>query len=143
MNSSTAAALRLTHTSSKTLRTRALFFSSAVTGASFPSLPTRFSLPGRHHAHDATRRPPAHRLEAYSPKCLEEEFSEVEHVQGQQEGPELLGPDPPGRVAFCYLATAPCTGVLTPALRPRKRSRPGPSRSPLGRPLGRSARPPG
>src|SRR5215203_947065 len=77
MNSSTAARLPLPHASSKNLRARALFFSSADTGASFPSLPTRFSLPGRHHAHDATRRPPAHRLEAYSHKCLEEEFSEV------------------------------------------------------------------
>src|SRR5215217_9746871 len=70
----------------------------------------------------------------YSPNVVEGVFSEVEHVQGQQEGPELLGSDPPGSVAFCYLATAPCTGVLTPALRPRKRSRPGPLRPPLRRP---------
>src|SRR5215204_4947423 len=71
MKSSTAARLPLPHTSSKYRRTRALFFSSADTGASSSSLPTRVSLPGRHHAHDATQRDPAHRLEAYSPKCLE------------------------------------------------------------------------
>src|SRR5829696_7928758 len=95
MNSSTAAALRLTHTSSKTLRTKASFFSSADTGASFPSLPTRFSLPGRHYAHDATRRPAAHRLEAYSPKCLELDFSHslperVRYVRHQSAQREMI-----------------------------------------------------
>src|SRR5215204_1456748 len=89
MNSSTAARLPLPHASSKNLRARALFFSSADTGASFPSLPTRFSLPGRHHAHDATRRPPAHRLEAYSHKCLEEEFCEVRGYKLPRPAPAL------------------------------------------------------
>src|SRR5919112_6228895 len=77
MNSSTAARLPLPHASSKNLRARAWFFSSADTGASFPSLPTRFSLLGRQHAHDATRRLAAHRLEAYSPNLVEGEFCEL------------------------------------------------------------------
>src|SRR5215204_2879479 len=76
MNSSVAATLPLTHTSSHHQRVRALFFSSSNTGASFPSLPTRLSLArAMHHTHDATRRrDAAHRLEAYSPKCVEGEF---------------------------------------------------------------------
>src|SRR5215208_6811109 len=79
MNSSMTATLPLTHTSSHHQRTRALFFSSSNTGASSSSpLPTRLSLAGAmHHAHDATRRPAADRLEAYSPKCLVGEFCEV------------------------------------------------------------------
>ncbi len=56
----------------------------------------------------------------YSPTFGEEEFSEVEHVQGQQEGPELLGPDPPGSVAFCYLATAPARVSSRPLSVPGK-----------------------
>src|SRR5215208_7607842 len=76
MNSSTAARLPLPHASSKNLRARAWFLSSADTGASSP-LPTRFSLLGRQHAHDATRRDPAHRLEAYSPNLVEGEFCEL------------------------------------------------------------------
>src|SRR5215211_3906889 len=41
-------------------------------------LPTRLSLAGAiHHVHDATWRDAAHRLEAYSPSCLEGEVSEV------------------------------------------------------------------
>src|SRR5215211_9174076 len=79
MNSSVAATLPLTHTSSHHQRVRALFFSSSNTGASFSSLPTRLSLAGAmHHAHDATRRKDAaHRLKAYSPKCPEVEFCEL------------------------------------------------------------------
>src|SRR3712207_1570444 len=80
MNSSTAATLPLTHTSSHHQRVRALFFSSASdTGASssFSPLPTRLSLAGAiHHAHDATWRDALHWLEAYSPKCLVEKFYE-------------------------------------------------------------------
>src|ERR687897_3458668 len=78
MNLSTAATLPLAHTSSNKRRTRASF-SCADTGAASSPLSTRSSLSGAmHHAHDATRRVPAHRLEAYSPECAEEEFSEVE-----------------------------------------------------------------
>src|SRR3712207_2223101 len=58
-------------TSSKKRRTRALFSSSSDTRASSCSLPTCVCPMGRHHKHDATWRPPAHWLEAYSPKCLE------------------------------------------------------------------------
>src|SRR5918994_2543251 len=79
MNSSVAATLPLTHTSSHHQRVRALFFcSSSHTGASFPSLPTRLSLAGAmHHTHDATRRRDAAcRLEAHSPNLVEGEFSE-------------------------------------------------------------------
>src|SRR5215204_3334327 len=64
--------------SSKKRQTRALFFSSSDTRASSSSLPTCVCPTGRHHEHDAIWRPPAHRLEAYSTKCLEGEFSEVE-----------------------------------------------------------------
>src|SRR5215208_5692892 len=89
MNSSVAATLPLTHTSSHHHRVRALFFSSASdTGASSSSpLPTRLPLAvAMHHAHDATQRDALHRLETYSPGCLEgrssrnfrsTEFSEV------------------------------------------------------------------
>src|SRR5919112_4605752 len=86
MNSSTAARLPLPHASSKNLRARAWFFSSADTGASFP-LPTRLSLAGAmHHTHDATRQPWAHRLEAYLPNLVEGEFCELRLVDG------VLGP---------------------------------------------------
>jgi hypothetical protein len=41
-------------------------------------LPTRLSLPGRHHEHDATRQPLAHWLKAYSPNVGEVEvFSDI------------------------------------------------------------------
>src|ERR687893_1988181 len=78
MNSSVAATLPLTHTSSHHQRVRALFFSSASdTGASssYP-LPTRLSLAGAiHHVHDATWRDALHRLETYSPTCLVGRYS--------------------------------------------------------------------
>src|SRR5215203_2262435 len=64
-------------TSSKKRQTRALFFSSSDTRASSSSLPTCVCPTGRHHEHDAIWRPPAHRLEAYSTKCLEGEFCEL------------------------------------------------------------------
>src|SRR5215212_4631857 len=60
MNSSTLATLPLLQTSSKNLRTRALFFSSVDTGGFSFSLPTHLSLPSQHHGHDATRRGLAH-----------------------------------------------------------------------------------
>jgi hypothetical protein len=43
------------------------------------SLPTRLSLPAgsTHHERDVTQRDPAHRPEAYSPKCQEGAFSEL------------------------------------------------------------------
>src|SRR3712207_6252501 len=67
-------------TSSKKRRTKTLFFSSSDTRASSSSLPTCGCPTGRHHEHDATWWPPAHRLEAYSPKYVEEEFSEVPYL---------------------------------------------------------------
>src|SRR5215211_4058790 len=67
MNSSVAATLPLTHTSSHHQRVRALFFSSASdTGAS--SLLTHVSPTVMH---DASREKSTHLQEVYSPKCLE------------------------------------------------------------------------
>src|SRR5919112_6807312 len=57
---------------SKKRRTSALLFSSSSDTEPASSLPTRVSLPGRHHEHDATRRALAHRLERYSPKLVDE-----------------------------------------------------------------------
>src|SRR5918911_4317984 len=83
MKSSVAATLPLSHTSSHHQRVRALFFSSSNTEASLPSLPTRLSLAGAmHHTHDASRRPAAHRLEAYSPNLVEGKFCELRLVEG-------------------------------------------------------------
>src|SRR5215208_1068119 len=63
---------------SRKRRASALFLSSDDTGASSSLLlADRVSQTGRHHEYDATRRDQAHRLEAYSPECVEEEFSEV------------------------------------------------------------------
>src|SRR5918993_4640644 len=80
MNSSMAAKLPLTHTSSHHQRVRALFFSSSHTGASSSPLPTGLFLArAMPHTHDATRMALAHQLEPYSPKLVDEGvFSEVQ-----------------------------------------------------------------
>src|SRR5215207_350954 len=64
---------------SRKRRASALFSSSDDTGASSSLLlADPVSLAGLHHEYDATRRDQVHRLEAYSPECVEGEFSEVE-----------------------------------------------------------------
>src|SRR5215212_7841450 len=120
MNSSVAATLPLSHTSSHHQWVRALFFSSCNIGASSSSpLPTRLSLAGAmHHAHDATRRPAAHRLEAYSPKCLVGEFCEV-----RLNGVLRSSAKNSSRIHYLLLAWARCTtlgGADHPALYRRR-----------------------
>src|SRR5829696_126817 len=63
---------------SRKRRASALLLSSDDIGAtSSLLLADPVSLSGRHHAYDATRRDQVHRLEAYSPNCLEYEFCEL------------------------------------------------------------------
>src|SRR5829696_1546093 len=57
----------LTKASSKR-RANALFFSCSDNTGAISSLPSHVCLLGRHHHYDATLLPPAHRLEAYSPR---------------------------------------------------------------------------
>src|SRR5215216_6174664 len=82
MNSSTAATLPLAHTSSKYRRTRASL-SCADTNVLLvkPLSPSGCRLLSIGE-HDATLRDALHRLETYSPSCLEGEFSEVRRLRG-------------------------------------------------------------
>src|SRR5918997_4324781 len=77
MNTSTAPTLPLFQAFSWNLRTRALGLSSTDTVVYSSSLPTRVSLLGRHHEHDANRRSPSHCRQAYSPNGVEGAFSEL------------------------------------------------------------------
>src|SRR5215218_1356661 len=98
MNSSTAATLPLAHTSSKYRRTRASF-SCADTNALLvkPLSPSGCRLLSIGE-HDATLRDALHRLETYSPSCLEGEFCEL-RLNG------LLR-------SSLFLSTLPCSGPL-------------------------------
>src|SRR5687768_4197081 len=62
--------------SSKKRRAMALFSSASDDKAASSFLPPTF-LYRVDTIHDATRKPAAHRLEVYSPECVEGEFSEV------------------------------------------------------------------
>src|SRR5918998_1093610 len=76
-NSSATSRFPWLASSSLKRRTRALLSTSTDTDVYSSSLPTRLSLQGRHHEHDATRRSSAHHPEPYSPECAEGAFCEV------------------------------------------------------------------
>src|SRR5829696_3192684 len=67
------------HSPRKILNAVFYFSSDADTGLCSSSLPTRVSPAG---IHDGTRRPPAHRLGAYSPNCRQGRFSETQEARG-------------------------------------------------------------
>src|SRR5215217_300194 len=73
---------------SRKRRASALLLSSDdIRATSSLLLRTPVSLSGRHHEYDATRRDHVHRLEAYSPKCVEEKFSEVRRSKQLRQPP--------------------------------------------------------